>query len=172
MKQLRSALPVLAILISNPSSASAWDCDVPPLDVALRQATAILTGQVTRMEVTEVAGVVRVTVNVRETFKGEHNSTFTIYSYTRSTVSYEFRIGREYIVFARGNDSPTVAELPRTGQIAYLCGGTAELHSADGKRRLSEVRERLKPKGEVGSDVTALASSHRRPCRTGRAILT
>ena len=147
MKELRSVLPLLAILISNPSSGFVLDCDVPPLDVAIRQATAILTGQVTRIDVTEVAGVVRVTVNVRETFKGKHNSTFTIYSNTRSTISYEFQIGREYILFARDNDSLKIAELPRTAQIAYSCSGTAETGSADGSRRLAQVRERLKPKG-------------------------
>ena len=147
MKALRSVVPLLAILVSDPSSASALDCDVPPIDIAIREATAILTGQVTRMEVTEAPGVLRVTVNVRETLKGQPDRNFTIYSNERSSVRYDFRVGREYIVFSRSNDSLKIAALPRTAQVAYLCSGTAELQSAAGKRRLSEVRDRLKPKG-------------------------
>jgi hypothetical protein len=147
MKELRSVLPLLAILISDPSSAFVVSCDVPSMDIAIRQATAILTGQVTRMEVTEATGVLRVTVNVRETLKGQPDRNFTMYSNKRSSVRYDFRVGREYIVFSRGNDSLEIAGLPRTAQVAYLCSGTTELRSAEGKRRLSEVRERLKPKG-------------------------
>jgi hypothetical protein len=78
--------------------------------------------------------------------KGQPDRNFTIYSDERSSLRYDFRVGREYIVFSRGNDSPEIAGLPRTAQV-YLCSGTAELSSADGKRRLSEVRERLRPKG-------------------------
>jgi len=147
MKELRSILPLLATLISGPATAFALSCDVPLIDIAIRQATAILTGHVTRIEVTEVTGVLRVTVNVRETLKGQPDRNFTIYSDERSSVRYDFRVGREYIVFSRGNDSLDIAGLPRTAQVAYLCSGTAELRSAEGTRRLSEVRERLKPKG-------------------------
>ena len=150
MKELRSVLPLLAILITAPSRALALDCDVPPIDIAIRQATVILTGQVTRLEVTEVPGLLRVTVNVRETLKGQPDRNFTIYSDERSSVRYDFRVGRGYIVFSRGNDSLKIAGLPATAHVAYLCSGTAELSSAEGKRRLSEVRERLKPKGEYG----------------------
>jgi hypothetical protein len=88
-----------------------------------------------------------VTIKVRETFKGKSDRDFTIYSDSRSTVSFDFQVGREYLVFARDNDLLEVGDLPRSARIAYLCSGTAELGSADGKRRLVQVRERLQPKG-------------------------
>jgi hypothetical protein len=153
MKRLPLALLVLAALMGDPSSASACSCDVPAIDKLIAQADVIFSGPVTRMEVTETTGVLRVTVYVRETLKGQANSNFTIYNLadTASCRGYDFRVGREYVVFAMVNDKKSfqIPAAPRTGHLVSLCGGTAELNDplGRGRRRLYEVKQRLKSRG-------------------------
>jgi hypothetical protein len=132
MKRLLLVLLVLATFISDPPSASACDRDVPPIDLAIRQADVIFSGPATRIEATAVTGVLRVNVYVRESFKGQPDRNFTIDShpYGGSCLGYDFRVGREYVIFAMANDAKTgpfqMAGAPRTGHLVYLCSGTAE----------------------------------------------
>jgi hypothetical protein len=150
--RLVALLVVLLAWLCVPSSASACSCVVPPTDIAIRQAEIILSGPVTRIEVTQVPGVLRVTIHVRETLKGRADRTFTIYShpYGGSCVGYDFRVGREYVVFARANTGPfRIDGAPQDSHIVPLCGGTADLQNpvGDGNRRLYETRQQLKSKG-------------------------
>jgi hypothetical protein len=145
---------VLALMAFwSPSRALACDCGIPPVDIAIRQADVILSGPVTRIETTEIAGVLRVTVYVREVLKGHADRIFAIYSrpFGGPCLGFDFKVGREYVVFALTNASPHgsfhMPEAPATGQVVHLCGGTADLQNplGPGNRRLQEVRRRLKP---------------------------
>jgi hypothetical protein len=152
MRQWWLALLVLASPLWVPAKAVACDCGVPPIGIAIAQADVILTGSVTRIEVTEVTGVHRIAVDVRERFKGQPGHNFTIYSHPFgvSCLGYDFRVGREYVVFAMVNNNKSelfqIPGAPRTGHLVYLCSGTADLANAVGNRRLLEVRQSLKPK--------------------------
>jgi hypothetical protein len=155
MGRFVAPLVLLLALWCDPSTAYACTCAVPPIDIAIRQADVIVSGPATRIEVTQVPGVLRATIYVRETLKGQADRNFTIYTHPPggSCVGYDFRVGREYVVFAQAN-GPTVgplhiAEAPPNSYIVPLCGGTADLQNpiSDGNRRLYEARQRLKPKG-------------------------
>ena len=153
MNRLTAALFVFATSLWDPSSASACDCSVPPIDIAIRQADVVISGSVTRIEVTETTGVLRVNVYVRETLKGQASGNFTIYSHPfgASCLGYNFQVGREYVVFAAANDPRRqpfhMPEAPSTGHVVHLCGGTADLQNPVGNdnRRLEEARQRLRP---------------------------
>ena len=152
MRRFFALLVLLLALLCDPSSAFACSCDIPPTDIAIRQADVIVSGPVTRIEVTQVPGVLRVTIYVRETLKGQADRNFTIYShpYGGSCVGYDFRVGREYVVFAQANTRPFhIAGAPSDSHIVPLCGGTADLENptGDGNRRLYEARQQLKSKG-------------------------
>jgi hypothetical protein len=135
-------------------SASACSCDVPPVDVAIGQADVIFSGPLTRMEVTDVVGVLRAIFQVREPLKGQAGRNFIAYTHRfgGSCLGYDFRVGHEYIVFAIANDAKGgPLHMPRvlsSAYVVYLCSGTADLQNptGTGNRRLYEVRQQLKPK--------------------------
>jgi hypothetical protein len=109
------------------------------------------------MEKTETAGILRVNASVHESFKGGATTTLTIYSHPfgASCLGYDFRVGREYVIFAtlnngmingRKSDVFQMRDAPPTAYIVYLCSGTADLGRADGHERLAALRQGLKVK--------------------------
>jgi hypothetical protein len=81
----------------------------------------------------------------------------TIYTHPfgGSGLGYDFRVGREYVIFARINNGMLdgrnsevfqMRDVPSTDYTVYLCGGTADVASADGKQPITALRQRLKLK--------------------------
>ena len=148
---------LLTFLIGQTPTAYACDCSALPLDTSIAQADMVVRATVTRMETTETAAVLRLTASVSETFKGTTTTTVTIYTHPfgASCLEYDFRAGREYVVFARINNGMLngrksnvlqMRDVPATAYVVYLCGGTADVARGDGHERLAAVRQRLKLK--------------------------
>ena len=148
---------VLISFAGQTRTAYACDCSTLPVDMSIAQADVIVRATVTRMETTETAGVLRLIASVRESFKGASTTTLTIYTHPFgfSCLGYDFRVGREYVVFARINngmingnrsDLLQMRDVPSTVYVVYLCGGTADVGRADGYQRLAALRQRLKLK--------------------------
>src|SRR5215510_11100654 len=101
-----AALPlVVACFVGQSPNAYACDCSTLPIDASIAQADMIVRATVTRIETTETAGVLRLIAFVGETFKGAATTTLTIYTHPFgvSCMGYDFRVGRDYVVFSMLN---------------------------------------------------------------------
>jgi hypothetical protein len=148
---------VLAFFVVQPPSLYACDCATRPIEESIARADMIVRATVMRMEATETAGVLRLIGSVRETFRGAPSTTLTIYTHPfgASCLGYDFKVGREYVIFAILNngiingmksDVLHMRDAPSTAYIVYLCSGTADTSRPDGHERLAALRQWLTSK--------------------------
>jgi hypothetical protein len=131
-----------------PADVLACDCDVPPIAMAIERANVVATGRITRLEWIEASGVIQVEIAVAESLKGTGvKGQFVAYTrpYGVSCFGYDFRVGRDYLVFAsRPQPALEPINLPTSGYLVGLCGGTTELGQRQGNQRLTATKEALK----------------------------
>jgi len=104
----------------------------------LERSTAVFAGEVTSVEtpsgqITSSADPVAITFEVYTVWKGPHTNTFTITT-ARSSAScgYAFEMGKEYLVYARGEaDDLQVSLCSRTKPLTRARGDLAELRKGN-----------------------------------------
>ena len=153
MTQVRWLLFALCVAActSTPLAKSACACSCDPKDVPTSFANAdrVVRGRVTGIVRDRVSGLLRVDVEVAETFKSlDPTRTALLTRPDGASCGYEFRVGQEYVVFATHPVMfafGTVTKLPSSALIVHMCGGTAEVRSLHGKQTLDALR-RLAPR--------------------------
>jgi hypothetical protein len=107
----------------------------------------VVSGLVTAINLDRQTGLLRVEVDIRESFKREAaNPPRAIYTalFGNSCYGFDFRVGREYVIFALAPPTARWGPSPRvrtTGLVVALCGGTAEIGNLHGNRALQELRK-------------------------------
>ena len=140
-----------ALLVVSPTRASACDCVSLPSPNSTYSGL-IVRARVIKLDHDQTTNTLAVELVVEEVLSGEHRTkTLTVYGHVFgvSCFGYDFRIGREYIVFPRPNDTDQargdgVITPPGGLLFGMLCGPTTDLHTVQGQQKLKEIRAYFK----------------------------
>jgi hypothetical protein len=143
----------VALLVVSPTRATACDCVTLPSS-SPSYSGLIVRGRVIKLEHDQRTNTLAVELLVDEVLSGDHRSkTLTVYGHVfgESCFGYDFRIGREYIVFPRPNDTDQtdgngVIAPPGALLFGMLCGPTTDLRTVHGQQKLKEIRAYFKTK--------------------------
>lgn len=108
MSKMSFAISLVGLVFLLKTATLACTCIEPvgPLDVRVKrwssQATAVFTGEVSRLETSRGNSNVRVTFSVDRFWVGGASTLELITSRLQGGCGYEFRIGMEYLVYAAG----------------------------------------------------------------------
>ena len=144
-------LYMLAVLVAmtlwSPVPAAACSCVMMPVEQSIAEHPVILSGRLTKMDLLDRGDMIRLEIAVEQGFKGTSSQTTgVVYSrpFAISCYGYNFRLGFQYLVFAKAPESPLeIRDVPVGGRLVGTCGGTVEADSMQGRQRLKTVRRRL-----------------------------
>ena len=126
-----------------PTQAFPCTCAPLPLPKALEKAHVVVRGVITQMEVLDT-GRIRTHVQVREGFKNAATlGRITFYGpkFGASCFAFDFKVGREYLIFTARADSAQITGVPAGADVVALCGGTAERGSPLFNRTMPALRK-------------------------------
>ena len=129
--------------LTLPTPAFPCTCAPRPLPKALEEAHVVVRGVITQMEVLDT-GRIRTDVHVREGFKNAPTiGRITFYGpkYGVSCFAFDFKVGREYLIFTTRVDSAQITGVPAGADVVALCGGTAERGSPRFNRTMPALRK-------------------------------
>jgi hypothetical protein len=143
-----------ALLVVSPTRATACDC-VSLTSPNPTYSGLIVRGRVIKLDHDQSTNTLAVELLIEEVLNGDHRGkTLTVYGHVSgvSCFGYDFRIGREYIVFPQLNDTDQaggygVITPPGALLFGRLCGPTTALDTVQGQQKLMEIRAYFKAKG-------------------------
>jgi hypothetical protein len=102
-----------SILVNSPKRALACACMASPsITTALADATAVFTGRITRLELTNNPFTdgfdtrIKVTIETARVWKGPRYLRLVVYTHQSSaSCGYPFNLGEEYLVYAHGEEN-------------------------------------------------------------------
>jgi hypothetical protein len=145
-----AGVALAVLLMADP--AWACSCDPRPVPGSFENADFVVSGLVTAISLDPQTRLLRVQLDVRESFKTQAPGVAVeIYTapYGVSCFGFDLHVGREYVLFASAPGSISVKNPPKVpagALIVWLCGGTAEIGNLQGNQALQQLRKLVRRK--------------------------